>query len=528
MTTAIATPQLECVSETRRVFIKALAIAAVVAAWGLATIVFYRGYVGSDDLAYARYAYLNHRLPINHWEYRALAIWAMRGNFRLFGPTEFAAALPTLLSSITVVAAVAWYVGWPARISWRTQGAVLLAATFPIDIAFRSIPGANYFSTGFLAIGTALLLKGTRSHAIVGAAALSLGFVVHEGTLWYIAILCLTALAFDRQRFWRPVLACVGFSGAAILIESLIHAALIGDPLIRFRTAALAATDLPFGYDPDMRIGGWRFWLWPLLENLVFSRAFGLYLVLAMLLGIWGWKALEKEQRILLVAVSLAWAWWSYGTSVPWVYKPFFRQIHMFGFVAFPVSVLFPTLLAHLYAERRRLAAALLGVALLAHVAVLAAQGHFGETVNVSRDLLQYARAHPDQTFLTDVRSLNHMYELNRFNLPGNVIALNGPASDESLLLNREPPGTPKFRFADRPVTGVLLNTEAVKQGTIEPEFLKWIATHSGERTPISPVKYRLGCLPLLPFMEPRGFMVRSYGGEAVQLPSPVTPRINE
>ena len=83
------------------------ALALCVAAWLAVTVFYWIGYVGTDDLFYARYAYLFHRAPINWWEFRIPAILAIRGSFLAFGPTEFAACLPSLLASLAIAGSVA-------------------------------------------------------------------------------------------------------------------------------------------------------------------------------------------------------------------------------------------------------------------------------------------------------------------------------------------------------------------------------------------------------------------------------------
>ena len=501
-----------------KAYVKPLAVAVVAVVWLLTTFVFFRGYVGTDDIFYARYAFLFHRPPMNHWEFRIPAVMAIRASFLAFGPSEVAAALPTLLASLGILASVAWFIRWPARLNWQTQASMLLVATFPMDVVFRSTPGATYFSTGFLAIGTVCLLKGGKWTQMLGAALLSLGFVTHEITFFYTAILCLTALAFDKKKFWRPVLACVVISGCAMVIECATYQVLLGEPLARFKTSAANTTNLPMGYDPDTGISGLRFFAWPVVENLLFSQMFGLYLLLLLLSGIAAWKALGKEQRILLATVFLTWAWFGYGTIVPWAYKPIYRQVHYYGFVVFPVCALLPATLGYVFAVRRRLAYCAVVAAVAVHGVAFTVGGHYGQDVVVSRDLLRYAREHREQVFVTDVTTMNHMYALLGFQLPDNVVCVNGPAVEHHLRVNKEPPGTPKFRFPEPAADGIFVNLEELNQRGAEAEFVRYLNQHQGTRTTIVPVRYRLVCRPLLAFFGPRAFMVKSLGGEVVRV----------
>jgi len=501
-----------------KAYARPLAVALVAIVWLATTLVYFRGYLGSDDTYYARYALLLHRPPTNHWEFRIPAVLAIRASFLAFGPSEFAAAVPTLLASLAVLGSVACFVKWPARLNWQTQASMLLAATFPIDILFRSMPGAAYFSSGLLAIGTVCLLKGGRRTQLVGAAVLSLAFVTHEINLFYVAILCLTALAFDRARFWRAVLACVAISACAVIIECATYHLLLGDPLVRFGRTATLITDMPIGYDPSTGIGGVRFFTWPVVQNLLISRAFGLYLLILLLSGIPAWKNLAKEQRILFVTLFLTWAWLGYGTQVPWAYKPIYRQMHYYCFVVFGVASLLPTTLGYVFAIRRRLAWAVVIIAVLAHVVPFAARGHFAQNYDVSRQLFRYAREHRDQVFVTDIGTMNHMFAQLGFQLPENVVCVNGPAVERHLPVNNEPPGTPKYRFPEPRIDAVLVNLEKLKESGAEPEFVRYLSEHPGRRTRIAPVRYRWLFTPLLSFMEPKDWMVKSWGGEVVEV----------
>ena len=242
---------------------KTLWIALPLIAWVLTTALFWVGYTGEDDLFYARYAYLFHRPPTVWWEFRMPAILAMRGSFLLFGPTEFAAVLPSLLASLAILASVAWVVGWPRTLTWQSQSAMLLAAVIPIDVGFRSYPSANQIAAGLLALGSACIIKGSRRVQVLGAALLAAAFITHEISFFYVALFCLTLLAFDWRRFWQPVAWSVAFSGALVLAEATTYAVLLGDPLARLRTSAGTTSNLQLAVDPDTGLQGMRFFLWP-------------------------------------------------------------------------------------------------------------------------------------------------------------------------------------------------------------------------------------------------------------------------
>jgi hypothetical protein len=494
---------------------KLLAVGLVAVVWIATTVLLFRGYVGSDDIFYSRYAYHFDRPPINHWEFRIPAILAIRACFLAFGPTEIAATLPTLLTSLMILGSVAWFVGWPSKLNWQTQLAMLLTATFPMDLGSRSIPSATYFSNGFLALGTVCLLKGRKWTQLAGSMLLALGFATHEITVFYSGILCLVALVFDWRKFWLPAVVYVLLCLLSVGIECACYSTLLGDPWARFKASAAIATKLPFGYDPDTGIGGIRFFTWPVLENLIFSRMFGLYLVALLFSGLVAWKTLAKEQRILFVAIFATWAWLGYGTTVPWTYKPFYRQFHVYGFAVFGICALLPAAMSYVFATRRKLAWAIVIVAIAMHLSGFVIGGRWGQSSRVSRQLYQYAREHSGQTFVTNVGTMNFMYALGGFQLPQNVVCINGPGVEQHLLVNKQPPDRPRYRFPEKPADGTLVNLDGLDG--VEEEFSQYMREHPGKHVRIVPVRYRPIFKLMTTFVAPRDFMISSQGGELVE-----------
>jgi hypothetical protein len=174
-------------------------------------------------------------------------------------------------------------------------------------------------------------------------------------------------------------------------------------------------------------------------------------------------------------------------------------------------------------------------VVILVHLACLAAAGRLGQAVDVSRELLAYAREHSDQTFLTDVATMNQMYVVGGFRLPANVVCLNGPAVDRHLLVNdplvnNEPPDRPRFHFPEVPIDNILLNLEQISgfhyyglrpipsKTWQEPDFSRYLEEHGAGRVRLAPVRYRLLFLPLIPLIGPKDFLVKNLGGEVVRV----------
>jgi hypothetical protein len=482
-------------------------------AWLGATWAFWLGYAGDDDLFYARYAYLLHRPPMVWWEFRMPAILAIRAAFLTFGPTEFGAALPSLVASLAILVSVARFVEWPRTLTWQSQTAMLLAAVIPIDVAFRSYPSANQISAGLLALGTVSVLKGTARTQLVGAVLLALGFSAHENSFFYVALFCLIALAFDRRRFWRPVALCVVASAIAVGAEALVYDRLLGDPLARLNTAAAATSNLDAGVDESSGLTGVRFFTWP-IQTLVISKQFGFDLIALLAAGIIAWCRFTQEQRILFATTFAVFAWFGYGSVVPWEYKPLYRQFHYYNCLTFGTVALLPGALGHALPGRSALARGVVGAAIAFHVLMLSVTGRYGANVDASRALLRYANQHPHQRFMVDVNTMNQLYVLNRFRLPDNVLCLNGPAVEAHLLLNKEPPGTLRYRFPEREVDGIFLNWEQRFVRGFEREFEQFVRTNDGPKTVVAPPEYRWPFRYLVGFIEPRPFMVRTAGSE--------------
>jgi hypothetical protein len=481
------------------------------------TYLFWTGYVGAaDDKSYTHYAFLLNRPPINWWEFRIPFIFALRASFFLFGPSELAAAVPNLVASLGIVAAVAWFTGWWQKPTWQTLAAALLAVTLPLGVGFRSTALAPFFAGGLLIVGTACFLRESPGIQALGAVLLAFGYATHEVAFFYVAILCITSLAFEWQKYWRAVLVCVTASAAVVLTEAIAYKILLNNPLARFRMSSDALNTLRPGYDVASNIYGVRFFTWP-LENLLLSKNFGFDLILLLVSGVLVWRRLAVQQRILFTSTFLTWAYLGYGTLEPWKYQPLYRQMHYYIVIIFGVSALLPWTLTLLAGKRERLAQAMLGGILLVQLVCCAAGGHWGQNVGVSRVLLSFVKSHPGQIFLADKNSMDEMYMLNGFTFPPNVICLNGPEVEQYLIVNTEPPGRPKFRFPEIPVNGILVNREALE---IEPGLVQFTGRHAGTEETLMPLSYKPIFQPLLGFIRPREFMIKSKGGEVIWLPS--------
>jgi len=492
-------------------------VLAVAGVWIAARAAFWVGYAGADDQYYARYAYLLHRPPMNHMEFRLPLVGAMGASFRLLGPTELAACLPTLLGSAALLAAVAWFVDWPRICNWQTNGSVLLAATIPLDVTFCTVPGPGTLVGGLTALGSVAILKGNRLAGIAGALLLTLAFMTHLLNFWYVAIFCFTALAFDWRRFWVPVAACVVLSGALLAGECATYEQWLGDAGARFRTFGTQTGE--GGIPVDARAGGshLRFFLMP-LQILLLSKHFGVGLAVMTLAGFAAWKRLQVEARVLLLATFLFWFWLGYGTNVPWAYRPPSRGMHYYTPLILGVCALGPMALGLIFQKRRWVAQVAVAGMLGLHLLALLAGGRWGQNVDVSRELLAYCRQHPQRTFLADVYTVNEMYLLGGFALPENVVCVQSENVRHDLLANKEPQG-PQVEFPAHPGPDAILMNHERLETPPEPAFREFVKAARESRRIQGvehqlPRRYRPLFVPLLPVVGEKEFMIRSNGGE--------------
>jgi hypothetical protein len=192
--------------------------------------------------------------------------------------------------------------------------------------------------------------------------------------------------------------------------------------------------------------------------------------------------------------------------------------MHYYSPFTLAIAALVPATVNITLSGKKRLAGAILGAAIAVHLISLGAGGRWGQEVDVARGLLEYAKAHPNKVFLTDIATINEMYALEGFRLPANVIGLNGPASRQHLLVNKEPRGAALITFPERPIDGILINTELISQREPEKEFWEYLKTNRGPRSIVVPVKYKPLFRPFARFFQGRIFAVKSLGGEVMAL----------
>ena len=488
------------------------AIAGVLAVWMLSSWLFWVGYVGVDDIFYARYAYLLHRPPMIWWEFRMPFILAVRASFALFGTSELAAAIPNLAASLALLASTAWMVGWPRKLTWQTNLTMILAAMIPLDVGFRSWPGATCFAGSLCGVATACWLRGKRWVPYAGSAVFALAFASHETMVYYIAIFCSLSLLWDWKRFLKPTLLIGVLVAVNLSAEAVAYQYLLGNLLARFKVASEGAGVSTAGVDLDSTITGLRYYLWP-VEMLFTSKQFAGSLLMLFLASAVVWRKFEGHQKMLLLSVLFIWAWLGWGTMVPWAYKPFFRQYHYYLPLLLGINTLMP---AAVFLAFRPVAARAILIALACFYFVAAAAGgRWGQSFDASRALLDYAEKHPAITFLTDVSTMNQMYTIKGFSLPSNVVCRNGPAVKQHLLLNKEPASAREFTFREVEPQAILLNREGPTLFPYDEEFLRFTEAHPGRHETVMPMRRKWLMAPLPQLRESQAATL-TLGAEAI------------
>lgn len=389
--------------------------------WILARVVFFVGFAGSDDMYHIRFAALWDRAPQNHWEARLIANALFAGAMRLFGRGELAAALPCLISSLAVLGATlfaAARVGGLRVALW----AGLLMALLPLEVEGSTVASASSVMHGLITVGTVALLfppRSKRGH-LLGPALLGIASITHFSAVFFVAALLLAGLLIDRRRYLRAAACTMMFTMTALAIDLAVFHFAYDDTLARFKVYAGQA-GLERSAAVILATSGLSFVTWPVV-SLLFSKALGIAGGLAMVVGVVRFRRWTPPMRVLLLGCGIYWLWVGFGTRVPWTYRPFYRMERYWQPMTLAITVLCAWFIVSQPRRWMRLAtaAALLGVCIVN----LAAGGSWSQSVEVSRELLAYARQRPDQRFVTDYHTLNEMFILSGVESVPNVATI--------------------------------------------------------------------------------------------------------
>ena len=456
-----------------------LTLVVCAAVWAVVRAIFFTGLAGSDDLHYLRFAAMWDRAPANHWEARLLGNALTWLALVLFGRSEPAAVLPSLIASLTLLGCALYashrYVGH--RAAWW---AGLLVALLPIDVYLSTTISPFTIMTALMSVGTLALLDAPNSKRarILAAACLSLGVIAHLSGVYYVAALLGTALCLDRRRYLGVAISTITALVIVATLDVAVFHFVFDDAFGRFRVCLADTGDrnpiMPT--TPDGRVNP-RFVTLPVLM-LIFSKAFGISLLATLVAGAVMYRRLSHPLRLLWLSAVVLWLWMSYGSQIPWAYRPFWRMSRFLHPLTLAVAVLFGATLGARFMfrrpgieflRRRVFGPAVLGICLLN----LLGSGSWGQNVKISRELLDYVTANPSKRFLTDYRTLNEMYLLGGVSHLPYVAA--GP-TNRSRLLDRD------ATIAQQPhpldFDEILINPLNLRR---TPAFANFVEINSGE-----------------------------------------------
>lgn len=470
--------------------------AVCVSVWLVMRCLYFVGFEGSDDMFYMRFAALWHRTPANQWEVRLLAN-ALIGLFiRVFGYHEWAAALPSMLGSLAVLATA--LLGCRVFVSIRhAWWAGLLIAVLPLDVSSATNISAHTLMVGLMAAGTIAFVHApaSRPAAWIAAVCLPLGVVTHWNGGYYLLVALVAALLVDWRKYLKPaLLVCTGgtlFMAADILVFHLLY----GDAFCRFRICMPHNLEAETGVTEHMNF---QTVTWS-LQNLIAGKPFGIALFVTLCGSAIRYRCLHRPLRVLFWITSLYWLQISFGSLVPWDYQPFWRNARYLHLLVLPVAVLFATLMVE--ARHRSLLQPVGVVSILACLTILNAGGSWGRSVQISRELLAYVQTHPHQQFVADVHTMNEIYVLNGLKTPPNLFGTSDAVKAHFIDADVRRMLTPEVGTCD----AILINPLNVER---RPSFDALIRSHLGPIQHETPCQLRPICR-LLPSLATSSWAVR-------------------
>jgi hypothetical protein len=458
----------------------------VILIWLVCRVVFFQGYWGFDDLFHANYALHPDHLPGNHWETRLFYNWLLVLGLRLFGYSEPVLALPGLFGSLLLT-----LITWAATRKFYGERAGLLggvlASQLVIDITLSTNPTANSLANGFATLSTAMVLFGRRQIALllIAGAISGIAAYTHPVFLFYSFMLAVVLAVISWPCIeWRKglifgIAAIVAYMG----LEFTTFGLLTGNPLYGFQV--INQTHL---YNQDFSVplhlasGSinpmwivWPFW------NLFFSKAFGFLLVISLALAFYFWRHIDVSLRLGALIIVFYWVWTSFGSQHPFKYLPLDHDTRYWYPLALPCCIIASTLIQRLRSPGVRWALSLLLIC--PGYVMLLSSGNWGQNIEISRELLTYARAHHDECFVTDPYTLDEMYMILGARAPENVGVYGDglPALCPTTHLQRRSLGDPAAAVLYNPLQEWRINFRPIR-----------MALQGVRRLDLTPVKYRL------------------------------------
>ena len=292
--------------------------ALIVAVAFLLRLACFTGLIGSDDLAYSRYAQLvaefAYKPESSQFALRFGVIIPVGIVYTLFGIAEWTTIMVPLLSS-TASVAMLMLVG---RKLFGPKAALfsgVLLATFPADLRYATILVPEPIAGSFVLAAVLAYLYWGLGHPIrVGTVCgllIGTAYLTKEPSLLVAPALMIDCLA---RRQWRVLF---GIAAGVLLVVGLEHTyylTVTGD--LMFRPHAMAqhnSSSYMFNVNQHLR---WRlFEVYPKIM-LVPATAFGVHSLFAIVLTIIGLFLLKAEQwRLPVLWAGVPWIYLNFGTS---------------------------------------------------------------------------------------------------------------------------------------------------------------------------------------------------------------------
>ena len=278
----------------------------------------FTGLIGSDDLAYSRYAQLvaqfRYKPELSQFALRFGVIVPVGIIYKLFGIAEWTTILAPLLASTASVGMLIL----AGRNLFGSQAALLagiLLATFPADIRYATILVPEPIAGAFiLAAVLAYLYWGTGypvGAGLVCGLLIGIAYLTKEPSLFVAPALMIDALV---RRQWRVFF---GIAAGVLLIVGLEHTYyLIATGDLMFRPHAMAqhnSSSYMFNVNQHLR---WRlFEAYPKIM-LTPATAFGVHSLFAIVLAVIGIFLMKSEKwRLPVLWAAVPWIYLNFGTS---------------------------------------------------------------------------------------------------------------------------------------------------------------------------------------------------------------------
>lgn len=292
--------------------------ALIVAVAFLLRLACFTGLIGSDDLAYSRYAQrvaeFAYKPELSQFALRFGVIIPVGIVYRLFGIAEWTTILLPFLSS-TASVAMLMLVGGRLFGPQAALFSGILLATFPADLRYATILVPEPMAGFFLLAAVAAYLYWGSGHPIpagvVCGVLIGTAYLTKEPSLFVAPALMSDSLA---RRQWRVLF---GIAAGVLLVVGLEHAyylTVTGDLL--FRPHAMAehnSSSYMLNVNQHLR---WRlFKAYPKIM-LVPGTAFGVHSLFAIVLTIVGFFLMKAEQwRLPVLWAGVPWIYLNFGTS---------------------------------------------------------------------------------------------------------------------------------------------------------------------------------------------------------------------